>query len=38
MSVSIGNPLSSKTTRLFVALSAFLAVNALIAEFVGVKI
>jgi uncharacterized integral membrane protein (TIGR00697 family) len=32
------NPLASRATRLFVVLSAFLAVNALCAEFVGVKI
>ncbi len=32
------NPLGSRATRLFVVLSAFLAVNALCAEFVGVKI
>jgi uncharacterized integral membrane protein (TIGR00697 family) len=32
------NPLASRATRLFVILSAFLAVNALCAEFVGVKI
>ena len=32
------NPLASRTTRLFVVLSSFLAVNALCAEFVGVKI
>lgn len=38
MAVSIANPLGSRTTLLFVLLSAFLAVNALIAEFVGVKI
>ena len=32
------SPLASKSTRLFVVLAAFLAVNALVAEFVGVKI
>lgn len=32
------NPLASRATRLFVILSTFLAVNALCAEFVGVKI
>lgn len=32
------NPLQSRTNRLFVVLAAFLALNALIAEFVGVKI
>jgi queuosine precursor transporter len=32
------NPLEPRATRLFVVLAAFLAVNALIAEFVGVKI
>jgi queuosine precursor transporter len=32
------NPLASRATRLFVILSSFLAVNALCAEFVGVKI
>lgn len=32
------NPLEPRTTRLFVVLAAFLATNALIAEFVGVKI
>lgn len=38
MAVTMVNPLGSRTTQLFVVLSAFLAVNALIAEFVGVKI
>lgn len=38
MSVSMADPLRSRPTQLFVALSAFLAVNVLIAEFVGVKI
>lgn len=38
MSVSLSGPLGSRTTRLFVALAAFLAVNAMCAEFVGVKI
>ena len=38
MSVSIMGPLGSRTTRLFVALAAFLAVDAMCAEFVGVKI
>jgi len=32
------SPLASKTNRLFIVLAAFLAVNALVAEFVGVKI
>jgi uncharacterized integral membrane protein (TIGR00697 family) len=32
------SPLASKSTRLFVVLASFLAINALIAEFVGVKI
>lgn len=32
------SPLDSRTTRLFVVLASFLAVNALIAEFVGVKV
>jgi uncharacterized integral membrane protein (TIGR00697 family) len=32
------SPLASRATRLFVVLAAFLAVNALVAEFVGVKI
>jgi uncharacterized integral membrane protein (TIGR00697 family) len=32
------NPFDSRTSRLFVVLASFLAVNALIAEFVGVKI
>jgi len=32
------SPLASKASRLFVVLAAFLAVNALVAEFVGVKI
>jgi uncharacterized integral membrane protein (TIGR00697 family) len=36
--MSIVNPLGSRPTCLFVVLSAFLAVNALSAEFVGVKI
>lgn len=34
----VTGPLGSRTTQLWVVLSAFLAVNALIAEFVGVKI
>ncbi|HWK73795.1 MAG TPA: queuosine precursor transporter [Povalibacter sp.] len=38
MSVAISNPLGSRTTRLFVVLASFLAVNALIAELVGIKI
>jgi len=38
MSASIMGPLGSRTTRLFVALAAFLAVDAMCAEFVGVKI
>lgn len=32
------SPLASRATRLFVVLASFLAVNALVAEFVGVKI
>jgi len=32
------SPLDSRTTRLFIILAAFLALNALIAEFVGVKV
>lgn len=32
------SPLDSRTTRLFILLAAFLAVNALLAEFVGVKV
>ncbi|HEY4367305.1 MAG TPA: queuosine precursor transporter [Steroidobacteraceae bacterium] len=35
---SLANPLGSRVTHLFLVLSAFLAVNAMIAEFVGVKI
>jgi uncharacterized integral membrane protein (TIGR00697 family) len=35
---SLANPLRSRPTQLFIVLAAFLAVNALIAEFVGVKI
>ncbi|HKE95770.1 MAG TPA: queuosine precursor transporter [Povalibacter sp.] len=38
MSASIMAPLGSRATRLFVVLAAFLAVNALCAEFIGVKI
>jgi uncharacterized integral membrane protein (TIGR00697 family) len=38
MSAASANPLGSRTTRLFVILASFLAVNALCAEFVGVKI
>ena len=38
MSASLTGPLGSRTTRLFIALAAFLAVNAICAEFVGVKI
>lgn len=38
MSLPVSNPLGSQTTRLFVVLAAFLAVNALIAELVGIKI
>ena len=34
----VSGPLSSRATRLFVVLAAFLAVNALCAEFVGVKV
>ena len=34
----LANPLGSRVTHLFLILSAFLAVNAMIAEFVGVKI
>lgn len=35
---AVSGPLSSRATRLFVVLAAFLAVNALCAEFVGVKV
>ena len=35
---TLHSPLASKPARLFVVLAAFLAVNALVAEFVGVKI
>jgi len=38
MSLPISNPLGSRTTLLFVVLASFLAVNALIAELVGIKI
>ncbi|HEY5808873.1 MAG TPA: queuosine precursor transporter [Povalibacter sp.] len=38
MSVALMGPLGSRTTRLFVVLAAFLAVNAICAEFIGVKI
>ena len=38
MSVPMTGPLGSRSTRLFIALAAFLAVNAICAEFVGVKI
>lgn len=34
----MSNPFDSRATRLFVVLASFLAVNALIAEFVGVKV
>jgi queuosine precursor transporter len=33
-----GSPIEARTTRLFIVLAAFLAGNAIIAEFVGVKI
>lgn len=35
---SLATPLASRPTRLFIVLAAFLAVNAICAEFVGVKI
>lgn len=38
MSDAIQNPLGPRATRLFVVMATFLALNALIAEFVGVKI
>jgi uncharacterized integral membrane protein (TIGR00697 family) len=38
MSAAIAGPLSSRSARLFIVLAAFLAVNALCAEFVGVKV
>jgi uncharacterized integral membrane protein (TIGR00697 family) len=38
MSASIAGPLGSRSARLFIVLAAFLAVNALCAEFVGVKV
>lgn len=33
-----GGPLDDRSTRLFIAMAAFFCVNAVLAEFIGVKI
>lgn len=38
MSVAAAHPLADRATRLFIALAAFFCVNAVLAEFIGVKI